>query len=210
MNSTLKRYAFYFDSAACTGCKTCQAACKDKNDLPVGVLWRRVYEVTGGGWTRRGDAWATDVFAYQVSLACNHCEQPICAEVCPASAYDVRADGLVLLNPERCLGCKYCSWACPYGAPQYNERAGHMTKCDFCADLVEAGKPPACVAACPMRVLDFGDRAELEARHGSAATIFPLPPPALTGPSLVITPHRDASRAASEPAAIGNREEVGR
>lgn len=72
------QYAFYFDSSSCSGYKACQIACKDKHGLRVGILWRRVYEVTGGGWEQRGAAWIHDVFAYNVSLACNHCQRPIC------------------------------------------------------------------------------------------------------------------------------------
>jgi anaerobic dimethyl sulfoxide reductase subunit B (iron-sulfur subunit) len=205
----MKQYAFYFDASSCSGCKACQAACKDKHNLPPGVLWRRVYEVTGGGWTRSGGAWVSTVFAYNVSLACNHCERPICVEVCPAQAFTQRDDGIVLLDTEKCLGCKYCSWACPYGAPQYDEQTGRMTKCTLCADSIDAGQPPACVAACPMRALDLGDRAELEARHGGLHTIYPLPKPELTQPSLVMTPHQDAARAAHESARVGNWEEIG-
>ena len=203
-----RQYAFYFDSSACSGCKACQAACKDKHNLPVGLLWRRVYEVAGGAWTRRGAAWVSTVFAYNVSLACNHCERPICVEVCPARAYTKRSDGIVVLDEEKCIGCRYCSWACPYGAPQYDEQAGHMTKCDLCADNLDAGLPPACVAACPLRALDFGERAELEARYGTVHIVYPLPDADLTQPALVMTPHQDAARAAHEPAWIGNREEV--
>ncbi|NCP16392.1 dimethyl sulfoxide reductase subunit B, partial [bacterium] len=99
-------YAFYFDSQFCTGCKACQIACKDKNNLPPGVLWRRVYEISGGGWERQGEAWTTDVFAYNLTLACNHCEHPVCAGVCPTQAYSKREDGLVLLDASKCLGCQ--------------------------------------------------------------------------------------------------------
>ncbi len=207
----MTQYAFYFDSSACSGCKACQAACKDKNGLPLGVLWRRVYEVTGGGWTRSGDAWRSTVFAYNVSVGCNHCRRPICVEVCPAGAYSQRPDGVVLLDSTRCIGCRYCTWACPYGAPQYDEETGRTTKCTFCADDLDAGRPPACVAACPMRALDYGDRAELEARYGDIDRVYPLPSPRLTQPSLVITPHQDAARAADELActSVGNWEEVG-
>jgi anaerobic dimethyl sulfoxide reductase subunit B (iron-sulfur subunit) len=204
----MKQYAFYFDSSACSGCKACQVACKDKHNLPLGVLWRRVYEVAGGGWTRSGAAWVSSVFAYNLSLACNHCQQPICAEVCPTRAITQRADGIVLIDPDRCIGCKYCSWACPYGAPQYDAEAGCMTKCTFCADNLDAGLPPACVAACPLRALDFGDRAELEARYGTVGVMYPLPEVRLTQPALVLTPHQDAARAAHEAAQIGNWEEV--
>ena len=92
------RYAFRFDQSACSGCKTCQAACKDRHGLPVGVLWRRVYEVAGGGWLREGEAWRTDAFAYSLSLACKHCAEPVCAEVCPTKAISRRADGIVLID----------------------------------------------------------------------------------------------------------------
>jgi anaerobic dimethyl sulfoxide reductase subunit B (iron-sulfur subunit) len=203
----IKQYAFYFEASACSGCKACQVACKDRHGLETGLLWRRVYEVVGGDWTRDGGAWLTTVFAYNVSLACNHCTEPICAEVCPARAITRRADGIVLLDSQKCIGCKYCSWACPYGAPQYDEVSGRMTKCTFCASDLEAGQPPACVAACPLRALDFGDRAELEARYGHVEAIYPLPEEHLTEPALVMTPHRAAIREA--PVCVGNWEEVG-
>ncbi len=202
------QYAFYFDSSSCSGCKACQVACKDKHGLETGILWRRVYEVAGGDWLKAGKAWSPHVFAYNLSISCNHCEKPICLEVCPAGAYSKREDGIVLLDTERCLGCHYCEWACPYGAPQYDPISGHMTKCDFCFDLIDAGQPPACVAACPMRALDYGDQAELETRYGRARTIYPLPETELTRPALVITPHKDARETGGNLAGIANREEV--
>jgi anaerobic dimethyl sulfoxide reductase subunit B (iron-sulfur subunit) len=127
----------------------------------------------------------------------------------------------VLLDPDRCVGCKYCSWACPYGAPQYDDESGTMSKCTFCAEDLDAGLPPSCVAACPLRALDFGDRGELEAKYGKGPgsltrhdVVFPLPEPSLTEPALVMTPHQEAGRATGDegqPAAgvrIGNLEEV--
>jgi anaerobic dimethyl sulfoxide reductase subunit B (iron-sulfur subunit) len=200
------RYAFRFDQTACSGCKACQAACKDRHGLPVGVLWRRVYEVAGGSWRREGAAWRTDAFAFNLSLACNHCAEPICAEVCPTGAITRRADGVVLVDRERCVGCRYCAWACPYGAPQYDERAGKMTKCDLCSEELAAGRPPACVAACPMRVLDLVRIEGDDPATGAGA--FPLPEPALTEPGLVVVPHRDAARAEERTAGVANREEV--
>ena len=157
----MTRLAFFFDSSTCSGCKTCQMACKDKNDLPVGQVWRRVYEVTGGGWRKDGATWKQDVFAYNLSLSCNHCEDPICARNCPTRAIRKREDGIVQIDQGSCIGCKYCSWVCPYSAPQFNSEIGAMGKCDFCADYIYQGNNPSCVDACPMRAQDFGDYDEL-------------------------------------------------
>ena len=202
------RPGFFFDASACTGCKACQAACKDRNDLPVGVRWRRVYEVTGGGWERRGEAWVPSVVAYNISMACNHCEKPACALACPVRAITRRADGLVLVDASACVGCRYCEWACPYGAIRFDARTGTVSKCDLCREAVEAGDRPACVAACPQRALDFGDLGELEREHGGERRIFPLPDPAATEPAFLVKPHRDAARAEELGAEVANWEEV--
>ena len=203
-----KQYAFFFDASACSGCKACQVACKDKHNLETGRIWRRVFEVSGGNWIRTSKFWISNVFAYNVSVACNHCEQPICMEVCPSGAIFKRDDGIVLINENRCVGCGYCAWACPYDAPQVNPKTGKMSKCTLCYDELDAGKPPTCVAACPMRVLDFGTLNELTERYGTLAGIYPLPEASLTSPSLVIKPHKDSQRVHHEPANINNLEEV--
>jgi anaerobic dimethyl sulfoxide reductase subunit B len=204
------RLGFRFDAASCSGCKACQIACKDRHGLPVGLLRRRVYEVTGGGWTRRDAAWVSDVFAYHLSISCHHCRKPICAEICPARAITQRADGIVLLDEEKCLGCRYCSWACPYGAPQFDDGRGRMSKCSFCAEDIDRGNAPACVAACPMRALDYGPlEVSIEARVDDVGqSPYPPPPPDLTEPSYFVTPHSDQARAVDGSARIGNREEV--
>jgi len=203
-----KRYGFYLDTSSCTGCKACQIACKDKNDLPVGILWRRVVEIQGGDWLPRGKAWLTTAFTYFVSAACMHCEMPICVEVCPTKALGQRDDGIVLIDSDRCMGCRYCEMACPYKAPQFNLTQNVMTKCDFCYDLIDTGKSPACVSACQMRVLHFGDIDELRAAHGMVDNLYPLPAPGLTKPALVLTPHPDAVRGLGSGAKIGNWEEI--
>jgi len=204
------QYAFSFDARYCSGCKACQAACKDKNNLPVGVLWRRVYEVSGGAWQKEGDAWSNSVFAYNLSMSCNHCVHPKCAGVCPVDAYDVRDDGVVILDSSKCVGCGYCAWACPYVAPQYNPQAGHMTKCDFCYDNLDQGLPPACVAACPLRVLEYG---EVQAERGlllwdipAETHPFPLPTFSHTQPRLAIKPH--AAMQTSQEKSVANFEEI--
>ncbi|HEX2998020.1 MAG TPA: DmsC/YnfH family molybdoenzyme membrane anchor subunit [Anaerolineales bacterium] len=205
-------YAFTFDAKFCSGCKACQAACKDKNDLPLGVLWRRVIEISGGTWQQNGEAWTNTVFAYNLSIACNHCLHPKCAGVCPADAYTVREDGIILLDTTKCMGCGYCAWACPYGAPQYNPQAGTMTKCNFCFDNLEQGLPPACVAACPMRVLEYEEVTETTTNRlrlwevASESHLYPLSPSSHTQPHLVIKPHAAMNTATEKH--IANPEEI--
>jgi anaerobic dimethyl sulfoxide reductase subunit B len=204
------KYAFSFDARFCSGCKACQAACKDKNNLPIGVLWRRVIEVSGGTWQNKEEAWNNTVFAYNLSISCNHCAYPKCAGVCPTDAYVLREDGIVFLDTEKCVGCGYCAWACPYGAPQYNSEIGRMTKCDFCLDQIEQGLPPACVAACPMRVLDYGEMAAGKgmALWETAAETHPYPLPTYshTQPRLSIMPHPAMNT--MEMKTISNLEEI--
>ena len=201
---------FYFDANRCTGCKACQIACKDKSDLPVGVTWRRVAEFTGGSWVHNTDeSYDHTVFAYYTSVACNHCDNPICVHVCPTQALWKRdEDGIVQVDASKCIGCRYCEWACPYGAPQFDEEIGVMTKCNFCVDYIDAGEPPACVAACPSRALEFGDIEELRAQHGELAEVAPLPEASITEPNLVIDPHHSARAVGSTQGKLANPEEV--
>jgi anaerobic dimethyl sulfoxide reductase subunit B (iron-sulfur subunit) len=207
-------YAFSLDASACTGCKACQEACKDKNGLPVGILWRRVIEISGGAWHKAGNAWENSVFAYNLSVACNHCTHPKCAGVCPTDAYIVREDAIVLIDASRCMGCSYCTWACPYGAPQYDRSHGIVTKCDFCYDYLDAGLPPSCVAACPLRVLNFGEMEQANQAEESlelwqlpgSSHPSPLPEYSRTEPHLSIKIHPGMNNALEKK--VSNLEEV--
>ncbi len=201
-------YGFLFDQSLCNGCKACQIACKDKHDLPLGVNWRRVVEYTGGSWQRNGNTFTPNVFSYYTSISCNHCEDPICVRVCPTTAMSRRPDGTIYVDETKCVGCRYCQWACPYGAPQMNTSTGHMSKCDLCYDYRNTGQNPACVDACPSRALSWGPIEELRTEHGSEAGIAPLPDPSLTGPHLVIIPHRDAQTWDAGTGHIANPKEI--
>lgn len=204
-----KQFAFSVNIGKCTGCKACQIACKDKNNLPIGVRWRRVFMYEGGEWIDQdGTMVPSNVFAYAVSAACMHCQNPVCTHVCPTGAMYKREDGIVLIDEDRCIGCRYCSWACPYGAPQFNEDLGVMTKCNMCADLVEKGERPACVEACPYRALDFGPIEELQKQYGTFAAPAPLPDPNITRPSVVYIPNKSTKTSGDTSGQLKNIEEL--
>ncbi len=201
-------YGFFFDQTLCTGCKACQVACKDKHDLPVGINWRRVVEYSGGSWQQSGNTFTPNIFTYDTSIACNHCEDAICMEVCPTTAMSRREDGTIYVESDKCVGCRYCEWACSYSAPQFNAETGQMTKCDLCYDYRSTGQDPACVDACPSRALDWGPIDELREQYGTTDNIAPLPDPSVTNPRLVINPHRDAQSWDSQSGAIANPKEI--
>ncbi|MBI4303286.1 MAG: 4Fe-4S dicluster domain-containing protein [Chloroflexi bacterium] len=154
---------FYFDQTRCTGCFACAVACKDWHDIPAGpAKWRRVTVLEEGKFP--------DLFVAYLSSSCYHCANPACAAACPTSAITKREhDGIMLVDREKCLGkdqCDLCLQACPYGAPQFGaEVNAKMQMCNLCADRLDEGKPPICVAACPMRALEAGPIRELRAKY---------------------------------------------
>lgn len=147
--------SFVFDSNRCTGCHACRVACGVENGLPPELSWRRIETFN--------DRHHPGVPLFHLSLACNHCAEPACMYACPASAY--RRDPVssaVLLDESKCIGCKYCSWACPYDAPVFDAGRGVMSKCTFCNHRLELGLKPACASLCPTRALDFADLPEAD------------------------------------------------
>ncbi|VDZ08371.1 oxidoreductase, membrane subunit [Escherichia coli] len=190
------QYGFFIDSSRCTGCKTCELACKDFKDLGPEVSFRRIYEYAGGDWQEDNGVWHQNVFAYYLSISCNHCDDPACTKVCPSGAMHKREDGFVVVDEDVCIGCRYCHMACPYGAPQYNAEKGHMTKCDGCYSRVAEGKQPICVESCPLRALEFGPIEELRQKHGTLAAVAPLPRAHFTKPNIVINLTPTAARPA--------------
>ncbi|HDR1155610.1 TPA: dimethylsulfoxide reductase subunit B [Pasteurella multocida] len=203
------QYGFYFDSDRCTGCKTCELACKDYKDLDTNVNFRRIYEYAGGDWQQQANGcWQHNVFAYYLSISCNHCDNPACVSVCPTGAMHKTEDGFVIVNEAICIGCRYCHMACPYDAPQYDATKGHMTKCDGCHSRILEGKKPICVDACPLRALDFAPIDELRKTYGDLAAIAPLPSPEHTAPNLVIKTNKNARPTGDTTGFLANPREV--
>ena len=205
----MTQYAFAFDSSRCTGCKTCELACKDYKNLDASVAYRKVYDYEGGDWNIASDGTCTTTaYVYHVSMSCNHCDDPACVHVCPTGAMHKDAEtGLVSVDADKCIGCGYCHMACPYNAPKVDRVVGHSVKCDGCADRVAAGLKPICVGACPLRALDFGTVEEMAAL-GERAAIAPLPEPTYTKPNLYIVTNPDAKPAGTETGVVANPLEV--
>jgi anaerobic dimethyl sulfoxide reductase subunit B (iron-sulfur subunit) len=194
----MAQLGFYFNSNQCTGCKTCQVACKETYGLPIDTLWRKVYNYQGGSWkidSSNGIYQPDSVFGYFISVACNHCAAPACIAVCPVAAIIKDGEtGIVTIDNELCIGCGSCLTACPYSAPSLWEEKGIYTKCDMCASIVAEGDRPICVSGCPMRALDFGDIEMLKSTYGMGdVEIEPLPADT-TQPSLVVNPHRKSQK----------------
>jgi Fe-S-cluster-containing dehydrogenase component len=141
---------FIFDVNKCTGCSACQLACTIENQVSPQIVWRQINTFNPSKFP--------GIPVFHHSLACNHCIDPPCMAHCPALAYskDPRT-GAVTIDDVKCIGCKYCSWACPYDAPQFNVSLGVVEKCTFCAHRLDVGLAPACVALCPTGALQVGE-----------------------------------------------------
>jgi Fe-S-cluster-containing dehydrogenase component len=148
---------FVFDVNKCTGCSACRIACMIENDLEPGLTWRAVNTFN--------PSHIPGIPVFHLSLACNHCVDAPCLTNCPASAYTKNpVTGAVILDPRACIGCKYCSWACPFDAPRFNRSTGVVEKCTLCNERLEIGRDPACVSLCPTGALALCDITPTEKR----------------------------------------------
>jgi DMSO reductase iron-sulfur subunit len=172
------QYGFHFNADRCIGCHSCEAACSEKNGLPPHIAWRRVGYLEGGEYPH--------MTRLYYSMACNHCENPVCLRGCPTGAYvKYEATGAVVQDSDICFGCRYCTWVCPYGAPVYNPEAGSVSKCNFCVDRLAVGLKPACVSACLGHALEFGEVSRLGEEHAQSLHDLPgFPTSAITQPNI--------------------------
>ena len=173
-----KQHGFYFTADNCIGCHACEAACSEKNDNPPHLAFRSVGYVEGGSFP--------DYKRLNISMACNHCDDPVCLKGCPTRAYTKHTEyGAVLQDPETCFGCGYCTWVCPYNAPQLDPVKGQVSKCNMCVDRLEVGLKPACVAACVGNALDFGVIETVPGGREQARVEIPgFPSPEITQPNI--------------------------
>jgi len=143
------RYAMVVDLRKCIGCHTCSVACKSENHVPLGGWRTWVKQVERGEYPR--------VMGTFLPLLCNNCDNPPCVHVCPVQASYRRPDGIVMVNPHRCIGCRMCMSACPYDMRYVNPLMPIVQKCHFCAHRLDKGLKPACVEACPTLALIIGN-----------------------------------------------------
>ncbi len=173
-----KQHGFFFTADNCIGCHACEAACSEKNENPAHLAFRSVGYVEGGSFP--------DYKRMNISMACNHCDDPVCLKGCPTRAYTKHVEyGAVLQDPETCFGCGYCTWVCPYNAPQLDPIKGQVSKCNMCVDRLEVGLKPACVSACVGNALDFGVIENIPHNREQARVEIPgFPSPEITQPNI--------------------------
>lgn len=173
-----KQHGFYFTADNCIACHACEAACSEKNDNVGHIAFRSVGFIEGGTYP--------DYRRQNISMACNHCDDPVCLKGCPTRAYTKFAEyGAVLQDPDICFGCGYCTWVCPYNAPQLDPVEGTVSKCNMCVDRLEVGLKPACVSACLGNALEFGViETTPENRTQLDAHIPGFPDPSITHPNI--------------------------
>jgi formate dehydrogenase iron-sulfur subunit len=157
-----KTFAILTDTTLCTGCETCVHACKQTYGLGRDRAWRWKNKVDDLSSTRFTTI-ITRPGGHHVRQQCRHCVEPACVSACLVGALQKKDIGPVIYDEYRCMGCRYCMMACPYGIPRYKweSTVPYVRKCILCYDRIKEGKQPACTEACPYGATIFGTRAEM-------------------------------------------------
>ena len=180
----MTQYGFFIDQSRCIGCNSCTVACMQWNQIePGNIRWMRV------------QTWEEGTFPHTrnhiLPVNCYQCQDPLCLKACKQGVISKEAEfGAVLVDQEKCIGCRNCWKACPYGAPQFagDEMGEPMSKCNMCIDRLQEGKLPICVRSCSMRALDFGPLEELKEKYGDLQALPGMPNPKVPKPSVVFKP----------------------
>ncbi len=211
--SSPKKLGLVIDLDVCVGCHACAVNCKEWNTggYPAPLTDDNPYgNDVSGVWLNRIHAFEVDTGEESRTVyfpkSCLHCEDAPCVTVCPTGAsYKREADGIVLVDESMCIGCKLCSWACPYGAREYDAHVGVMKKCTLCIDRIEnehipeAERLPACVLTCPASARHFGDfndpNSEVSKMTAARGGYDLLPEMALRPTNKYLPPRRQLSSA---------------
>jgi Fe-S-cluster-containing dehydrogenase component/DMSO reductase anchor subunit len=184
-----QQYAFEVDLDRCSGCKSCVVACHTLNGLDEGETWRDVGLLVGGSRSLP--------VLQHVTATCHHCLEPACMIACPVNAYEKDpATGIVKNLDDQCIGCQYCTMACPYEVPQYHAAKGIVRKCDMCSARLAVGEPPACVQACPHEAIAIRIVGRDEVREDAEGGVFlpAAPDPQITLPTTTYRSRRPFPR----------------
>jgi Fe-S-cluster-containing dehydrogenase component/formate-dependent nitrite reductase membrane component NrfD len=185
------QYGFVIDHSRCIGCHACTVACKAENDVPLGKFRTWVKYVEHGDFPQVRRSFAV--------LRCNQCSDAPCVAICPVRALGKRPDGIVDIDPDRCIGCKSCLQGCPYDALYINEDTGLAEKCHFCAHRTEIGLAPACAVVCPTEAIipgDFDDATSRVSRMKAEGGLLARKTEAGTEPNVL---YREVEPAGIEP-----------
>lgn len=138
------------DLRKCVGCHACTVACQNENNLALGERWTKVLRVGPIGEY-------PNLTSYYMPMPCMHCQDAPCVDGCPTGASYSREDGIVLVNEDKCVGCKFCMVVCPYGVRQFNEQKGIVEKCKMCYERLDAGQVTRCTETCQLKARYVGD-----------------------------------------------------